>query len=254
MTRILGAAVLAAGILIAGLTAFGGGEVTPSEAAPQGKVFVCKYVGTPGLDEVLQTGNNPISVSVNAIPIYDAEDPDLDTAEDLVGESFADAQGRSFVLGVDYTPGPEGDPDVSYCPGYTPPTPTPVEVTPSPTPSCTPTPSPTPTPTEVIIPTPTPTSTPSPEATPTGTPISTPTPGTPIVTQPALTPTPASPEPTPVPATPIVTEPVSAVSLPVTGGQPNDDGASPLATVLLIGLAVAALGAIVYITVRALGD
>ena len=34
------------------------------------KVFVCKYVGTPGVDEVLATGQNPVSVSVNAIPDY----------------------------------------------------------------------------------------------------------------------------------------------------------------------------------------
>ena len=31
------------------------------------KVFVCKYVGTPFVDERLQTGNNPISVDTNAL-------------------------------------------------------------------------------------------------------------------------------------------------------------------------------------------
>ena len=30
-----------------------------------GKVFVCKYVGTPGVNERLQTGGNPIDVSIN---------------------------------------------------------------------------------------------------------------------------------------------------------------------------------------------
>ena len=32
-----------------------------------GKVYVCKYVGQPGVDEELQTGQNPIEVSVNAL-------------------------------------------------------------------------------------------------------------------------------------------------------------------------------------------
>lgn len=71
------------------------------------KVFVCKYVGTPGVDEVLQTGNNPQSVSVNAIPDYQG-----------VGSYFADAHGRSYVLSEDTRTGggQEGVPDVSECP------------------------------------------------------------------------------------------------------------------------------------------
>lgn len=68
------------------------------------KVYVCKYVGTPGVDERLQTGQNPIDVSVNAI----GEDPVV------VGSYFNDAQGRSYVLAFD-TGQPE--PDVSECPG-----------------------------------------------------------------------------------------------------------------------------------------
>ncbi len=72
------------------------------------KVFVCKYVGTPGIDERLQTGNNPISVSVNSIagPV-------------VVGAYFNDAQGRSFVLAFD-----EGqqEPSVDDCPGVEEPT------------------------------------------------------------------------------------------------------------------------------------
>jgi hypothetical protein len=54
------------------------------------KVFVCKYVGTPGVDERLQTGNNPISISINALP-----------AGVGVGDSFADSQGRSYVIAYD---------------------------------------------------------------------------------------------------------------------------------------------------------
>ena len=58
---------------------------------PSGKVFVCKFVGKPGVDEALQTGQNPISVSVNAIPLGNVQ----------VGSSFADAQGRSLVIAFD---------------------------------------------------------------------------------------------------------------------------------------------------------
>lgn len=72
------------------------------------KVFVCKYVGTPGIDERLQTGQNPISVSVNAINDFQG-----------VGSYFNDAQGRSFVLAFD-----EGqeEPSVDECPGVEEPT------------------------------------------------------------------------------------------------------------------------------------
>ncbi len=52
------------------------------------KVYVCKYVGTPHFDERLQDGQNPIEVSVNAIP-----------GDATVGSYFNDAHGQSFVLG-----------------------------------------------------------------------------------------------------------------------------------------------------------
>ena len=77
----------------------GGGE----GGGPDGKVFVCKYVGTPGVDERLQTGQNPISVSVNAIPLGDVQ----------IGSEFADAQGRSVVIAFDIGQ-PEPSPDA--CP------------------------------------------------------------------------------------------------------------------------------------------
>lgn len=77
-----------------------------ADAAPGDKWFVCKYVDTPGEPETLQTGQNPISVSENAIPL-DVVTP---------GASFADGQGRSVVLQLDDTPpGPEGDPGVEAC-------------------------------------------------------------------------------------------------------------------------------------------
>jgi uncharacterized repeat protein (TIGR01451 family) len=70
------------------------------------KVFVCKYVGTPGVDERLQTGDNPIDVSVNAIPDYQG-----------VGSYFADAQGRSYVIGPEHKANEHpAEPSVSECP------------------------------------------------------------------------------------------------------------------------------------------
>jgi len=55
------------------------------------KVYICKYVGTPGVNETLQTGQNPIDTSVNAVK----EDPIV------VGSFFNDQQGRSYVLAFD---------------------------------------------------------------------------------------------------------------------------------------------------------
>lgn len=103
-------------ILILALLALGASWA--STAAAQGppddagvKVFVCKYIGTPGADERLQTGQNPIDVSVNAIPDYAG-----------VGSYFADAQGRSYVLGPEHAANENVDePDVSLCPGGDPP-------------------------------------------------------------------------------------------------------------------------------------
>ena len=66
------------------------------------KVYVCKYVGTPGVNETLQTGQNTIEVSVNALPNGWS-----------VGGYFNDNQGRSYVLAtVPQTP----EPDTNDCP------------------------------------------------------------------------------------------------------------------------------------------
>jgi hypothetical protein len=102
-------------IIVASLLTLTWGAVVASPAVGQGteNVFVCKYVGTPGVDEELQTGNNPISVSVNAIPFFDPNDPDFDEAEELVGQFFNDQQGRSFVLEVDVG---QDEPPVTDCP------------------------------------------------------------------------------------------------------------------------------------------
>ena len=80
----------------------GSSVVVTTSGAEKGKVFVCKYVGTPGADERLQTGDNPISVSVNAIP-----------GGAFVGAYFADAHGRSYVLAYDVG---QPEPAVSECP------------------------------------------------------------------------------------------------------------------------------------------
>jgi hypothetical protein len=109
---------LAAGFASSGLASEAGG----ADSEPH-KVFVCKYVGQPDVDERLQTGNNPISVAASAIPAY-LKGMDL---EGLVGQYFADAQGRSFVLAVDRG---QAEPDASACPGGEPP-PTTTETTPT---------------------------------------------------------------------------------------------------------------------------
>ena len=90
----------AATIAAVGLVAFS----APAHAAPaSSQVWVCKYVGTPGVDERLQTGNNPIRVSGNAA------DDDND-GQVFVGDQFADAQGRSVIVQI------EGeDPGIEAC-------------------------------------------------------------------------------------------------------------------------------------------
>src|SRR5262245_28795975 len=84
--------------------------VASVSAADNAKWFVCKYVGTPGVDEVLQTGNNPISVSENAIPVSPV----------VPGTFFNDSQGRSYVLVEDTG---QEEPDPSECPPPTEPSP-----------------------------------------------------------------------------------------------------------------------------------
>ena len=79
----------------------GGEDNTPHKA------YVCKYVGTPGTNERLQTGQNPIDVDFHAI----GESPVV------VGSYFNDAQGRSYVIALD-TGQPE--PSASSCPSPAP--------------------------------------------------------------------------------------------------------------------------------------
>lgn len=82
------------------------GEVSAKKDEPKEdevkKVFVCKYVGTPGEDERLQTGQNPINVSINSIKDYKG-----------VESFFNDEHGRSYVLAEDTG---QEEPDVKECP------------------------------------------------------------------------------------------------------------------------------------------
>jgi hypothetical protein len=69
----------------------------PAYAQPvsaDSQVWVCKYVGTPGVDEVLKSGKNPIKVSGHSV------DQDKDGLIE-VGNEFADAQGRSIVVQIE---------------------------------------------------------------------------------------------------------------------------------------------------------
>jgi hypothetical protein len=92
----------------------------PAYAQPvsaDSKVWVCKYVGKPGVDEMLKEGENPIKVSGHSA------DQDKDGMIE-VGDQFADAQGRSVVVqieGVD--PGVGICPDAETLPPTTPPKP-----------------------------------------------------------------------------------------------------------------------------------
>jgi hypothetical protein len=84
----ISAAATIAAVGLVGLSA-------PAHAADaNSKVWVCKYVRTPGGDEVLKSGKNPIEVSGNSV------DKPKD-GQVFVGDQFADAQERSVVVQID---------------------------------------------------------------------------------------------------------------------------------------------------------
>lgn len=71
-------------------------------AGPNDKVYVCKFVGTPGVNERLQTGQNPIEVSANSIK--------SNRLPVTIGMEFPDRHGFSIVVGiVGKTPAPTVD-------------------------------------------------------------------------------------------------------------------------------------------------
>lgn len=73
------AVMAAASMLVAAVATAGDGDQTQTH-----KVWVCKYVGKPGVDERLKDGKNPIQVDGDA----------------TVGTWFKDGQDNSFVLDV----------------------------------------------------------------------------------------------------------------------------------------------------------
>lgn len=75
------------------------GVALACESVPARKVAVCKYVGKPGVNEVLKPGENPIVVSINALVGPAGEEPAL-------GQEFSDAQGRSVVVALPGMPVP----------------------------------------------------------------------------------------------------------------------------------------------------
>jgi hypothetical protein len=85
----------------------------------QRKVWVCKYVGTPGASERLQTGQNPINVSRNSIKV-----------PVVLGAVFPDAHGRSIVIGFGTSWGQRNEPSIEDCPPPPPPPPPCVNCTP----------------------------------------------------------------------------------------------------------------------------
>ena len=68
-----------------------GDQLEGTDCTQPKKVFVCKFVGKPGVDERLQTGQNPISASVNSL---------IGNTEETIrlGDEFSDARGRSVVV------------------------------------------------------------------------------------------------------------------------------------------------------------
>jgi hypothetical protein len=93
-------------------------EETTTTHEPPPKAAVCKYVGKPGVDERLQTGQNPIVVSFNALPL---------PLPIIVGSEFADAQGRSIVIAIVHHGDPE--PGIGDCPAPVGPPPPPPATT-----------------------------------------------------------------------------------------------------------------------------
>lgn len=138
---------LGAAMAIAALVSFGlAGQAAATHTAPH-QVLVCKYVGQPGTDERLQTGQNPIVVDEAA----------------LVGKGFLgifpwefqDKQGQSIAVRYLASGEKAGDKfSLDECPV--------IESSPTPTPSESP--SATPTPSASSTPTPKASGTPSPKA------------------------------------------------------------------------------------------
>jgi len=102
--------ILAAATAIALALGMAAGGATPAMAAAPDdtKVWVCKYSGTPGVNEQYKDGKNPIEVSVSTIDDTSDFDPVTGTGY------FPDSQGRSYSLG--YSTSFTVDPTIEDCP------------------------------------------------------------------------------------------------------------------------------------------
>jgi hypothetical protein len=122
--------------VLAGTTiAFAQSETTSGPDA--NNWYVCKYVGPPGTNETLQTGQNPIFVDQNSILA------ETGGSSVSVGDAFPDAQGHSVVVAGPYAPPGLGQESEPACPVSQPSTPPPPPPTTPPPPPTTPPPPPT---------------------------------------------------------------------------------------------------------------
>src|ERR1043165_7139944 len=97
---LLGVCVMLLGVFRTSTASRAAADAPPND----NKVYVCKYVGTPGVDERRQTGDNPVWVSESATP-----DPEADGVQ--VGDRFGDRHDHSLVIQIGGT-----DPGIDACP------------------------------------------------------------------------------------------------------------------------------------------
>lgn len=102
---------LVAVVASATMLATGVGVANATPGTPH-KSYVCKYVGTPGVDERLQTGQNPIYVDNASLK------PNPDGIVE-VGDAFADKHGKSVVI-VANTVKLDPEPTIDACPAAEP--------------------------------------------------------------------------------------------------------------------------------------
>ena len=126
---------LSAALALGAVVVLGGAGAAWADEVPAHQVLVCKYVGTPGVDERLQTGQNPIVVDTHALD---------DGFSGVFPYTFQDAQGNSIAIRYLAEGESPGDVfDISECPGGGSPSPTP-SPTPTESPSASPSTSPAP--------------------------------------------------------------------------------------------------------------
>ncbi len=87
-------------VLTSAQTAFAWTQDPTDDPTENHHSLICKMTGTPGVNEVLQTGDNPVSRDRKA--------------GDQVGTLFNDGQNRSYVLGF-AKPGERPEPTVAEC-------------------------------------------------------------------------------------------------------------------------------------------